>query len=432
MDEGRSSNFRRPRRRGVESSTPCTRTKRCRNRGQLWHHGAMRRALLIAVLLGGCHFGLKGVGVDNAPGGDDAGVSSGNADLGPSTATGDMGGFLPSHVPPGTLNPEAADMPLGIVAIDTSALTINGGTPPAGVVFQVDESQPGWAELIIGGWTMNQNVKVTGVRALIVVAAKKVDVVATIDASADHLTAGPGATTAGQGGPGTTTGDNDSGGGGGGSDRRARRAATRRADRRAARPESSYGDTRTFFGGGSPGGIGGGATACGATEMTKGRGGAGGGALQNLVGARGRRGSDWRDQHRRRRRHRRLRLAGVGGRRRWLGRHRLSRGAVGDGARQDSRERRRRRRCRIRQRQQRRQRRQQRRALGDGGERRRCRRRRLFRPHRTAAMAARARPATAARGAARIRRTAAAPAVAPGACGCARRRGRRRSSAGRR
>ena len=84
------------------------RTKRCRNRGQLWHAGAMRRALLVAVLLGGCHFGVRrsrcrrhrrrartpGVG-DNGDGGD--------VDLGPE-APGDMAGFLPSHVPPGTLS----------------------------------------------------------------------------------------------------------------------------------------------------------------------------------------------------------------------------------------------------------------------------------------------------------------------------------------
>ena len=82
----------------------------------------MRRAVLIAVLLGGCHFGLKGVDGGSDQTSDDAGVGS-EADLALSVSPSDMGGFLPSHVPPGTLNSEAADLPLGITAIDTSALT---------------------------------------------------------------------------------------------------------------------------------------------------------------------------------------------------------------------------------------------------------------------------------------------------------------------
>ncbi|HEY2747147.1 MAG TPA: hypothetical protein VGL86_21135 [Polyangia bacterium] len=241
----------------------------------------MRRVLFIAVLLGGCHFGLKGVDGDTRSGGDDAGIGGddGSVDLAPSS-TGDMGGFLPSHVPPGTVNTDAADLPLGITAIDTSALTINGASPPVGVVFQAVPSQDGWAELLIGGWTVDQNVKVTGTRALIVVAARKVDVMATIDGSADHLTGGPGATTAGKGGDGTSTGDNDSGGGGGGFGSTGAQGGDSTGGPAGGAAGSSYGDTRTYFGGGSSGGMGGGATGCGATEMTKGRGGAGGGAIQ--------------------------------------------------------------------------------------------------------------------------------------------------------
>jgi len=240
----------------------------------------MRRALLIAVLVGGCHFGLKGVGGDSGPSStDDAGVDDGAGDdLGPPGD--DMGGFLPSHVPPGTVSTEAPDLPLGITAIDTSALTINGAAPPSGVVFAPVAGHDEWAELVIGGWTVDQNVKVTGTRALIVVAARKVDVAAIIDGSADHLAAGPGASTGGKGGDGTESGDYDSGGGGAGFGSAGAQGGDGSGNLAGGTAGSSFGDTRTFFGGGSAGGLGGGATRCGATEMTRGRGGAGGGAIQ--------------------------------------------------------------------------------------------------------------------------------------------------------
>src|SRR5262249_53754107 len=125
-------------------------------------------------------------------------------------------GFLPSHVPPGTLSNYAPDLPLGITAIDTATLTINGAAPPSGVVFAPVLGHDEWAELVIGGWVVDQNVKVTGTRALIVVAARKVDVAAVIDASANKGTRGPGATAGGKGGDGQAAGDNDSGGGGAG------------------------------------------------------------------------------------------------------------------------------------------------------------------------------------------------------------------------
>src|SRR4051812_1329787 len=91
----------------------------------------MRWAALIAVLLGGCHFGIQGVEGGDDQTGDDAGVE--DLALGISPADDMGGGFLPSHVPPGTLNPNAADLPPGITAIDTTSLTINGQPPPAGV-----------------------------------------------------------------------------------------------------------------------------------------------------------------------------------------------------------------------------------------------------------------------------------------------------------
>jgi len=239
----------------------------------------MRRAIFIAVLLGGCHFGLKGVDPRSGGDGDDGGMAgAGDGDLGSSEAP-DMGTFLPSHVPPGTLDPAAADLPPGITAIDTTALTLNGAAPPAGVQFAPASNNSSWAVLVIGSWTVDQNVKVTGGRALIVVAAGKVDVAALIDGAADHLTAGPGATLSGKGGDGLVSGDFDGGGGGAGfgTGGAAGGNATGAAGGTAG---TSYGNTRTYFGGGSPGGFGGGAPDCLANEMGKGRGGAGGGAIQ--------------------------------------------------------------------------------------------------------------------------------------------------------
>jgi hypothetical protein len=238
----------------------------------------MRWAVLIAVLVGGCHFGIQGAdaGGDQTSD-DDGGVEDLALGVQPSD---DMGGFLPSHVPPGTLSDEASDLPPGITAIDTSALTINGAAPPSGVVFQAVPGHNEWAELVIGGWTADQNVKVTGARALIVIAARKVDVAAIIDGSADHLTAGPGGTTGGKGGDGQVSGDNDSGGGGAGFGSAGAQGGDSIGNLPGGTAGTSFGDTRTFFGGGSPGGIGGGAAQCGATEMQKGRGGGGGGAIQ--------------------------------------------------------------------------------------------------------------------------------------------------------
>ena len=240
----------------------------------------MRRLVYVAVLLGGCHFGFKGVDVSNG-GSDDGGVDFGDADLALAISPSDMGGLEPSHVPPGTLNTDAADLPPGITAIDTTNLTINGQAPPMGVLFVPVPNHNEWAVMTIGGWTVDKNVKVTGTRALIIVAAKKVDVAAIIDASADHLTAGPGATLSGKGGDGLAEsgGSGDSGGGGAGYGTGGAQGGDG-ANVTGGTAGSAYGNTRTYFGGGSPGGIGGGAPDCQANEMQKGRGGGGGGAIQ--------------------------------------------------------------------------------------------------------------------------------------------------------
>ena len=69
---------------------------------------AMRRWVYVAVLLGGCHFGLKGVDGTNGGSSDDGGIAAG-ADLALSISPADLGTFEPSHVPPGTLNSDASD-----------------------------------------------------------------------------------------------------------------------------------------------------------------------------------------------------------------------------------------------------------------------------------------------------------------------------------
>jgi len=104
-------------------------------------------------------------------------------------------------------NPNAADLS-GVVAIDTSGLQLaiaagagnDGGTlaaPPSGVGFVVNGS---FAVLTVGKWTVDKEVRVTGARALIVV-AKSVDIKNVIHLEAVAGAAGPGG-FAPTGGPG--------------------------------------------------------------------------------------------------------------------------------------------------------------------------------------------------------------------------------------
>ena len=243
----------------------------------------MRRLLLVALLLVGCRFGLKGVaagvgssvdgGADAAADADAGGGRSGEIDMLPP--------FVPAHVDPGAYVPDAADLPPGITAIDTSALTINGQAPPAGVRFAPDPGHADWAVLSIGGWTVDHDVRVTGTRALVIVAARRVDVGAVIDASADHGTPGPGASgvTPGTGGNGTSSGDYDAGGGGAGFGGPGAQGGDSSGP--AGPPGGTvYGALMSFFGGGTAGGTGGGGPACDGGDATKGQPGAGGGAVQ--------------------------------------------------------------------------------------------------------------------------------------------------------
>jgi hypothetical protein len=239
----------------------------------------MQRLVVAAVLLGGCNFSIKGL----EGGGKVVPVDGGVFDLAePSVPVGgaDMAqAFVPSHVDPGALHPGASDLPSGITAIDTSALTINGAAPPTGVAFATGPAHADWAVLSIGGWTVDKNVRVTGTRALVVVAARKVDIAAIIDASATLRTPGPGATLSGNGGDGVTSNNYLSGGGGAGFGSAGAQGgdSTQSAGGAAG---NAFGSSMSFFGGGSAGGLGAGATQCGSNDSTHGRGGGGGGAVQ--------------------------------------------------------------------------------------------------------------------------------------------------------
>lgn len=241
----------------------------------------MQRWVLAAVLLGGCNFSIKGLdGNGKGPSIVDGGV----ADLAPAPTGGggdvDMArGFQPSHVDPGALHAEASDLPAGVTAIDTTALTINGAAPAPGITFATDPAHADWAVLSIGGWTVDKNVRVTGTRALVIVATRKIDVAAVIDASARLGAAGPGATLSGKGGDGVASSNFLSGGGGAGFGSAGAQGgdSTQSAGGIAG---NAFGGDVAFFGGGSSGGNGAGATQCGAGDTTHGRGGGGGGAIQ--------------------------------------------------------------------------------------------------------------------------------------------------------
>jgi hypothetical protein len=189
---------------------------------------------------------------------------------------------FPSHVDPGTYHPSAP--PLShVIAIDTTALTLDLGSgpavPPAGITF-VDDGA-GHAVLSVGTWTVDQNVRVTGAKSLVVVAAGAVAIDEVIDGSADHEVAGPGAATAGNGADGAfdaISGFYDSGGGGGGFGTAGAAGGNSSMDGGGGTAGASYGSAETAFGGGSSGGIGGSSTMC--PNGSAGHGGGGGGAIQ--------------------------------------------------------------------------------------------------------------------------------------------------------
>src|SRR5438445_583932 len=118
----------------------------------------MRRMWLVAVVVAGCQFGVKGL--DDTGGGQDdlAGASD---DLAGVDEADMAGGFLPSHADPGSVHPGASDL-TGITSIDTTNFTLNGQLAPAGIAFVPDAAHGEWVVLSVGGWSIDQNVRVTG------------------------------------------------------------------------------------------------------------------------------------------------------------------------------------------------------------------------------------------------------------------------------
>src|SRR5207248_3931643 len=88
--------------------------------------------------------------------------------------------FLPSHVMPADLHPEAQDL-RGVTAIDTSTATITPMPSPQALLRVTTE---GYLVLSVNNWLVDQPITITGTRPLIVVAAGTVDVENVIHAHA--------------------------------------------------------------------------------------------------------------------------------------------------------------------------------------------------------------------------------------------------------
>jgi hypothetical protein len=250
----------------------------------------MYRVALAGLALAGCTFQLDGIPVGGESS-DLAGADLAGADL--SSVNGDFAtpgmpdlapaSIKPSHVPPASLQLQAADL-TGVTGINTTDLTLefnrdgNFAAPPAGVTFAVAGNI---AVLSVGGWTVDKDVAVMGDKPLAVIAAGAVDVQAVIHAEASHDAAGPGGELSGmgqgKGGSGTHhPSSDDSGGGGAGFGAAGAQGGTGGQEQGGA-PGQPYLSKVTDFAGGSGGGLGSGGGGCG---NGMGQGGAGGGAVQ--------------------------------------------------------------------------------------------------------------------------------------------------------
>jgi hypothetical protein len=252
-----------------------------------------RYALLFALLVGGCSFGIDKL---NAAGGD--GLSDlGTEDLAqPPDLIGldltdvdladpsDLGGvFSPSHVGAGYYDAQAAALS-GISQIDTKALKINGAAAPAGTRL-VKDTATNTAVLTVGAFTVSTDLTITGDKPLVIVASGVVTISAPIHANAIHHTPGPGGALPGAGlGKGTngqSQGTDDSGGSGAGYGVAGAAGGDSNQDQ-GPTGGPAYGSAATIAGG-SGGGTGGNSNSCpnaGAGLPKLGTGGAGGGALQ--------------------------------------------------------------------------------------------------------------------------------------------------------
>ena len=176
------------------------------------------RLLPAVVLATGCGFGPPGASPGGSPStGDDAAVPSPDG-----SKPGDP--FVPLHVPAGGRAPGTEDLELA-QSVDTGALTIDGSASlPAGVVFDM-WPQPGGVELAVlhvRGLRVpvGATVRVTGSRALVVVASDAIDISGVLDGSAQRTQPGPGGAGPGAGSGAGRAGSHagnfrDSGGSGG-------------------------------------------------------------------------------------------------------------------------------------------------------------------------------------------------------------------------
>ncbi len=153
----------------------------------------VRRAGCLGLVIAG----VAGCGsVSDPPGAGDGGVDGpGTVDDAPADGP---SSFVPIHVLPETLKSGAPDLVLTgtPTLIDTTALTIGGATNPYFV------RQGEYAILLANGFSVQNEVRVSGASPLIVVASDQVTVLARIDLNALGRTPGPGAAAANPGGGG--------------------------------------------------------------------------------------------------------------------------------------------------------------------------------------------------------------------------------------
>ena len=180
------------------------------------------------------------------------------------------------------------------VTVDTSALTIDGETIAGKVILDTwpqDPSGPGLAILHVRSLTISAGVTVTvtGDRPLVIIASRDVNILGTVDASANLASPGPNGRAAAQGTGAGGDGEHvpeffDSGGGGAGHGTAGAAGGASICnpscdDALAGTAGPGYNTLLTVLAGGSGGGSGGG------TDCEYGVGGAGGGAIQIYAGS---------------------------------------------------------------------------------------------------------------------------------------------------
>ena len=266
----------------------------------------MRWFLAIALLSGGCVFKVRSVD-GGTGGGDDFGVADdlavGGDDLGDG-GTGEPPDLTPppdlmpqvlmlSHVPQHYLTDGTCDLVVS-TSIDTTAHKVDGNDPPAGCIF-VDQNEPGppsvdVAVLAARSVVFNGTVKVSGAKALVVVAGTTIQLDGTLDGSANMGTAGPGgfAATMGSGAgpsgkhsPGGMTFADSGGSGGSYGTVGGNGGPGSFSGADAASPGTSMTYGSTLLTASAPGGSGGGTGSSEACNSKNGGvGGAGGGSIQ--------------------------------------------------------------------------------------------------------------------------------------------------------